>query len=193
MAGKKKPLIVISGMDGSGKTTLAIKVAQFLREGGLDIELHHGHAYSVSRDSFGLSEAVIKRLKFFLIFLLPFAYADNLFTFYFRYIKVLNKKVLITDRYFYDKLARMVFFKICSRNIARIYLKLLPKPDYSFFLTLDAQEAFNRKGEYTVRELDEFRSIYLFIARLLNATIVDTSLPIDTCLKQIVNVLEKNL
>ena len=79
---KKIPLIVFCGMDGSGKTTLAKKLVQFFEELGLECEFNHGHKYTVSQDSFGLSEARVNKLRHLFRLLVPLAFVDNLFTFY---------------------------------------------------------------------------------------------------------------
>src|SRR3989339_1408061 len=107
MLTKKKSLIVFCGMDGTGKTSLAKKLAQYLEEKGVAVELRHGHSYSISKNSFSFSDAKVGSLRCFLWLALPIAFLDNLFTFYFKYIPAIKRKSLICDRYFYDKIARM--------------------------------------------------------------------------------------
>jgi len=172
-------------MDGAGKTTLAKKITQFFEEKGFKFEFIHGHGYSVSQDSFGLDEKRVKSLKYLFKLLIPFALADNLFTFYFKYKPILKKKNLVCDRYFYDKIARMMYYGICSELLARICLRLLPKPDYIFFLDINPEQAYFRKGEYSEKEYNSFRNIYRFIADYLKAPVIDTSLSIDTCCREI--------
>ena len=185
MGARKHLLITFCGMDGAGKTTLAKKIGHFFKQGGLKFEFIHGHGYSVSQNSFKLDERRVSRLKYLFRLLIPFAFIDNLFTFYFKYNPILKDRILICDRYFYDKIARMMYYEICSESVARIYLKLLPKPDYVFFLDIDPKQAYSRKEEYSEREYNSFRNIYGFIAGYLKAPVIDTSLPLDVCSKQI--------
>lgn len=172
-------------MDGTGKTTLAKRVARFFEEQGFELEFIHAHGYSVSQNTFGLDERKVKNLKYLLRLLIPFAFVDNLFTFYFKYKSILKKKNLICDRYFYDKLARMVYYGICTKLMAKVYLKLLPKADYVFFLDIAPTQAYSRKREYSEKEYDSFRGIYRFIVNYLKAPVIDTSLPLDVCCKEI--------
>jgi len=189
MAAKKNLLIVVSGMDGSGKTTISDRIDSLFKSQGQDAQVYHGHGYSVSENSFGFGERAVKRCKRVFSLLLPFAYFDNLFTFYFKYRRMLSKKALVTDRYFYDKLARMLFFGICGEAVAKLYLRCLPRPDFVFFLDVGPQAAFERKNEYSPHELARFRQIYLFIARALGADIIDTTRPLEECMDKIASRL----
>ena len=79
----------------------------------------------------------------------------------------------------------MMYYGICNQLIAKIYLKLLPKPDFVFFLDIDPRKAYERKKEYSKSELLIFRKIYKFLAKELKAPIINTSLSLDICLKKI--------
>lgn len=188
---KKYSLIVFCGMDGSGKTTLAKKVIEFFKEQGLKFEFIHAHGYSISQDSFGLNKVKINRLKYLFRLLIPFALLDNLFTYYFKYKLILRNKALICDRYFYDKVARMMYYGICNKLIAKIYLKLLPRPDFTFFLDASPKDVYIRKGEYSEKDLSCYRKMYRFLAKYLNVPVIDTNQSIDICYKEILNFLEK--
>jgi len=187
MAAKKNPLIVFCGMDGTGKTTLAEKLAQSLKEHGLTVRLMHGHGYSVSQNSFGISDRGVKKWRYILRLMLPLAFLDNLFTFYSKYRPSGKKEALICDRYFYDKAARMLYYGICSKAMINKYVKLLPRPDYVFFLDVSPQSARSRKKEYAEEEFSRFRKAYKFIAECLKAPIIDTNLPFETCFHQVLS------
>lgn len=178
---KKHHLIVFCGVDGTGKTTLAKKLVEYFEKQGLKPKFIHAHGYTVSQNSFGLDEKKVHSLKYLFKLLLPFAFLDNLFTYYFKYKPILKNKTLICDRYFYDKLARMIYYGICNRFIAKIYLRLLPRPDFVFFLDVDPKKAHQRKKEYSEGELLFFRKIYRLFAKHLRAPIIDTGLPIKIC------------
>lgn len=185
MAANKYPLIVFCGMDGTGKTTLAKKVTGFLEEHGHDFEFIHGHGYNVSQNTFALSDETTRKLRYFFRCMVPLALMDNLCTYYFKYRPILKSRFLVCDRYFYDKVARMMFYGICDEFTAKAYLRLLPRPDFTFFLDIDPAEAFQRKQEYSKEEYQRFRQVYRFVADELEMPIIDTSLPLDTCSKQI--------
>lgn len=188
---KKKPsLIVFCGVDGAGKTTLAKELIKYLKKQGLKPGFIHGHGYGVSQNSFGLDEMRVKSLRSLFRLLVPFAFFDNLFTYYFKYKPILSNKTLVCDRYFYDKLARMMHYGICSQFIAKIYLKLLPKPNFVFFLDIDPKKALRRKKEYSSKELFVFKKIYQFLAKNLKASIINTNLPLDTCIQKIIEHVE---
>jgi thymidylate kinase len=122
-------LIVYCGMDGSGKTTQAQR--KFVLT--TNSKLLHAHGYTVSSNSFGLGEETIKKVSLLLSLLLPLAHLDFLYTYYFKYKPILKTKNLICDRYFYDKVARLVYYGICPRWVAKKWVKIIPKPDEIYF------------------------------------------------------------
>lgn len=189
MVRKKYPLIVFCGMDGSGKTTLAQALADYLKRRGVDVEFVHGHGYTISENSFGLDPKKVNRMKYILRVLIPFAFVDNLFTYFFKYRPIFKKKILICDRYFYDKVARMLYYGISNYFIAKAYLKLLPKPDAIFFLDVSAEKALERKKEYSKEEFSLFREKYQYLAKYLKVPIIETGLPLDICVKEIIKDL----
>jgi len=185
MAKKRFPLIVFCGMDGSGKTTLTNKLAVYLEKAGLKYETTHAHTYSISKSSFGIKEKTVKMLKYLFATLIPLILLDNLYTYYFKYHPILERKILICDRYFYDKVCRMIYYGVCNKHMAEIYLKLLPRPDYIFFLNISPKDACLRKEEYSEEEYSSFGAIYRFVANYLKATVVDTGLSVDACCTEI--------
>jgi thymidylate kinase len=69
--------------------------------------------------------------------------------------------------------------------MAKVYLRLLPRPDYVFFLDINPKQAYSRKREYSEKEYNSFRDIYRFIAKYLKAPVLDTGLSLDICCKKI--------
>jgi thymidylate kinase len=117
-------------------------------------EIFHAHSYSISKDTFGISGKLIQSCRYLLMFLIPFAIVDNLCTYLFVYRPILKDRILICDRYFYDKVARAMFYGVCPLWLARIWLNLLPKPDLVFFLT----EPHVKKEEIT--DYDKWIKVY---------------------------------
>ena len=172
-------IIAICGMDGSGKTTLAQKLLSQLRKKGLPAEFFHGHTYAVSSDSGGLKPAQVKKLSGLFRFLLPLAYCDNIFTYFFRYRPRARRRILILDRYFYDKVARMLYFGICGKTLAKLYARSLPRPELVFFLDAPEDVVYARKKEYEYDKLQIFRRAYLCLAPVINARVIDTTAPVE--------------
>ena len=144
---KKNLLIAFSGMDGSGKTTVAKKLESYMNKKGYNVFFKHAHGYAISKNSFSVDEKSIKRFRWLLFLLSPFMLLDSYFTYYFKYKPQLKHNTVICDRYFYDKVARMLYYNIINKFVARIYLSLLPQPDHLFFLNVSSHNAKLRKNE----------------------------------------------
>lgn len=184
--------IVLCGMDGTGKSTLGQKIQNQLKSMGIMSEFHHGHGYAISEKSFSLNENKVRKFRYILMFALPLAYFDNLLS-YRRYRKKISKQTLICDRYFYDKVCRLMFYGICPAWLSGIYVKILPRPDIVFFLDIPAQLAYERKHEYTLEEYENFRHKYLSLAEKLKAPVLDTSRSIEHCCELIFQELNRKV
>lgn len=182
---KKNIVVAFCGMDGTGKTTISKKVALNLKKRGYKIKFIHGHTYSLSKNSLKVDEKIINNYRFLFRFLIPLAYIDNIIS----YFKQYRKKTIsiVSDRYFYDKVVRLIYYKICPIWLARIYLKLLPKPDKVFFLDIEPKRALMRKKEYRLEEFRLFRKYYLLAAQTLSAPVINTRLSIKECVSEIMN------
>jgi hypothetical protein len=106
-------------MDGSGKSVLAQKYVLWYK--GL---LLHGDRYTVSSNSFNLTGSG----GYWLLPLVLVAFFDCLYTYYTVHRRRRKEAPLICDRYFYDKVARLIYYGICPCWLAKIIIKLLPKP-----------------------------------------------------------------
>ncbi len=182
---KKNNLVVFCGMDGSGKSTLASKLVTYFKQSGVKTEYIHGHNYKSSKNSFGFTPKQVSRFRYLFRLLIPFAFIDNLCTYFFEYRKITREKTLVCDRYFYDKVVRMLYYGISNRFIAKIYLKLLPQADFIFFLDIAPECAVSRKAEYSLDKTKIFRDAYLFVAKHVGATLIDTNRPVEVCFKEI--------
>lgn len=189
----KFPFIVFSGMDGTGKTTLSRHLTGFLTDRGITYHYIHGQSYTVSKNSFSMTEDRVKKLKHIFRFGLPLALADNYYTYLNKYRPILRKNILVCDRYFYDKIARLMFYDICNKGMAKLYLSMLPRPDVIFFLDTPAKTAFDRKKEYTEKEYELFRKYYKFVADFLGAQQVNTDQDPEQSVKQVINTLPDSI
>lgn len=186
---KKNLFIAFSGMDGSGKTTLAKKLLSYLKKKGYRVHFKHAHGYAISQNSFAIDEKMIERFRWLFFLLSPVLILDSLYTYYFKYKPLLEKYSLICDRYFYDKVARLIYYGVINKTLARFYLNLLPRPDAIIFLDVDVKKASARKKEYSPNQMGRFRNTYLFVAHQTRAHIVRTDYSVSFSLQKIVKVL----
>jgi thymidylate kinase len=93
-----------------------------------------------------------------------------LFFFYRLYLEKLRKRVLIMDRYFYDRLVDV------ADGRGWLGLKLLksltPRPTLPIFLDITPEESFARKGEFSVDYLRRRRALYREILSWDEGTVV---------------------
>jgi thymidylate kinase len=183
-------LIAFSGMDGSGKTTLAKQLEEYLKKKGFHVFFKHAHGYAISQDSFAIKENSLQRFRWLFALFSPYILLDSFYTYYFKYRPILHKNTLICDRYFYDKIARLMFYGICNQALAKIYLFLVPRSNISFLLDVDVKSALARKSEYSESELKRFREIYLFIAEFLKIPIINTTSSQKTSVQKMIKYID---
>jgi len=86
--------------------------------------------------------------------------------------KKTDADVLIFDRYIYDELANLPLTDKSTSFIARLILKLAPKPDIAFVIDADPVAAQARKPEYPLEFVRSNRESYLRLAELSGRMIV---------------------
>ncbi len=86
------------------------------------------------------------------------------------YVATVRRRVLVTDRYFYDTLVDVAddgrWFWV------RLLERLTPEPDVPVFLDVSPEESYARKGEYSVAYLARRRAGYQAIAPLVLSAVV---------------------
>jgi len=80
-----------------------------------------------------------------------------------------------------------MYFGICNKTMASLYLRMIPKPKYTFFLDVKPETAQNRKKEHSLQELTRYRQYYLFVAQTLKAPVISTDTPIEESLNKILS------
>ncbi len=83
-----------------------------------------------------------------------------------------NTGVVIFDRYIYDQLAALPMHSSWARALARVLLRVAPKPDLSYILDADPEVARERKPEYPLDFMRKYRSSYLELHRLANLQLI---------------------
>jgi energy-coupling factor transporter ATP-binding protein EcfA2 len=208
--------VIFTGVDGSGKTTLAKLLVTYLRKKKgrvlyVWIKSLHLLAYYISR-IFEISN------RFELIvnpngMLIKRFYVKGLGSFcavwpFIEFISVLPWVVLkvylpiffgytvITDRYLIDTLitvsTRIGDPNLSRRFLGRLMLKLIPKDSVVIQLNADLNTILERRKdiEYTYEEIQEQISLYKLLSRKINAYELDTT---DTSskknLEKIINLI----
>ncbi|MDP3791512.1 MAG: hypothetical protein Q8R38_05680 [Candidatus Omnitrophota bacterium] len=160
-------IIAFSGIDGSGKTTAAEFVLDYLRKRNITAEYSH-----IIRDSFyhkilhkvigkvsknaqrsleenlrkkkgGISIFISKCMKKMVLFI-------NLLCFNLQYHRYKNniQHNIVTDRYFYDDIVQGVYLGIMRKGFLVMFKKCIIQPDIVFFLRSEPALAYDRKREY---------------------------------------------
>lgn len=171
----RKTIIALVGNDGAGKTYQATKIFQQLKKDKVSIKLvHFDHFFLKIPKSFASNKYfsirgeksqsikffnVMKGNKFFALAFPIVAYLDFL-AFYLVTTIFSMKKIIIFDRYFYDKLIKFYDLGICNSLLFYILLRIIPSPDLTIYFDLSPEESFKRKMEMTIDILRRRKIIY---------------------------------
>jgi thymidylate kinase len=74
------------------------------------------------------------------------------------YVEKVRGQVLIMDRYFYDRITDVADGR--HWRYLRWFSRMTPVPDVPVFVEVSPEEAFARKGEYSVESMTRPRAIY---------------------------------
>lgn len=150
-------IVTFSGMDGSGKSTLSTKLCENLEVKKVScVKLELAGYYLLSnvthlwqrKKSIGSKSNpyLLDVKKSPVLKIWPFfAFADDILR-YFLVLKPLSRrKYVICDRYIYDKIIGFVHYGYLNKFIARLMIKLVPKPDRSYILEVIPEKALKRE------------------------------------------------
>ena|SRR5205807_4172256 len=93
-----------------------------------------------------------------------------IFLLYRAYLEKLRGRILIMDRYFYDRLV-----DVADRNgwsLLRVFARLTPTPDLPVFLDITPEESFARKGEYSVEYLRSREARYRAVVPWIRSAVI---------------------
>jgi len=147
-------IVAFIGNDGSGKTTIAKKLVNILRELGLNVTYKHEYDYTIIKSLFKLigvkkieserKNMLVKKKKSWKYYIWPFlVYLDACLSYY--YFKFFKKKeMVILDRFFFDHYMSFKYLGNLTKFSEWLYLHS-PKPDIIFLLWVKPEIAFFRK------------------------------------------------
>lgn len=186
--------VSFSGIDGAGKSTQIEALHKHLTDAGLRVQVitfwdnvatftslreATGHKIFKGDKGVGSPNAPINRRdknirswRMTLVRLfLYFADAISLRRVIFKILRS-ETEFLICDRYIYDELANLTLSSFTARIYVRWIMRLVPKPDVSYFLDADPVKARARKPEYPLDFLFTCRESYLKLGDLVGGITV---------------------
>ena len=205
-------IVGLSGVDGSGKTTIARRVIDMLQNQGHRVTYHHELDYILLKPIFRLvaklmgnrraenvktrslrnmeqSKPLYAGLYYFLV------WVDNLISYlYFK----LKRGIIIHDRWPYDIPAIFPYRQYKNRFIEKLLLNF-PRPDILILLTVPPEVALLRKKEDPLdwhQSLDFYESIgerISAIARKLKYdAVIDSNRPIENVTGDVLAVIQNS-
>lgn len=205
-------IISISGLDGSGKSTQAKMLQDFLEKHNKKVYYFHAVQYSVPQAlkrfvSFkknkplnsenkeiktGEKPGVIKAGSF-AIFLRKIAFVIDVLRFSFLK-KKLSKKgfdFLVTDRYFYDTIVNVAYLQ--NRNTPPRIEKYIPLADAAFYLKIQPEAIMTRTRvpEQGLQYLKDKKKLYDMFSSLWNFQTIDGSLAPEALFNELLSKLKK--
>lgn len=203
-------MITFSGIDGSGKTTLANRTYDYLGMKGIDTVRLQVYSRSTflnagrligkisKRAKFDLEtrlnqpglrvNSIIKGLRFlcFRIDIVRFKLAA--------FILKLKGRLLICDRYLYDTLIHLQYLEVLNGKQYDFLLKVIPEPDIAILFVLDEESAMGREGSHS--EAEYYRKkmrLYEELAHKVKLIKVDSSCHIEAVWRNIKNIVDSKL
>jgi thymidylate kinase len=192
--------VSFSGIDGAGKSTQIEALRKRLEQAGLRVRVitfwddvacltgmreTAGHTFFKGDKGIGTPEAPIHRrdknvqsramtvvrLCLYLLDALSLRFAVK------RALRS-GADFVICDRYTYDELVNLTLHNWLIRMYARFVMRLVPRPDVSYFLDADPIQACSRKPEYPLDFLYKCRESYLTLSDLVGGITIIAPMPV---------------
>jgi len=199
-------VVALSGCDGSGKTTLALKLEETLKMCGIKVQYRREFEYFIlkhllkllgkkldrERKKFLRRESSLTRFDCLKYKLWPFlVWIDS--NIEMLYLKLLKKDYLmLLDRSIVDHLTGFEYLKYIDKDMRNLLLRYSIKPNLIIVLDAPPEVMYERKRETHDYRLDfyrEQRERYLDIATKLKAPIVRTDKPLNESLREILQYI----
>ena len=196
-------LIVFVGVDGSGKTTQARRLAASLREEGHSATFHPHETYTPLREI--IDHVAVKA-----------GYEDGLtmmgrstvrlFSSLLKYKTLLGateilgdpKQIVIMDRYSYCQYAVSRHWKTDNEWLLRLIFERFPTPDFVFYMAVDVERAQNRimkrgSDHETIEFLHGVDASYRTLPEFQNFIEVDANQAPDVIQKTLTEMLAQRI
>lgn len=173
-------LICFIGIDGSGKTTYALKLYQELKTKGFKCRYIHfdslfahtvlniankiANLATTKTKHAKLKDSSEKRASSFISTIKGTIWSliliiDGIF---FNLLKLKKKReIVICDRYFYDSAISCIYSGAKESFIYKIYQQFFLLPDIMFLMDVEPKTAYNRKQDESLKYLARKRELYL--------------------------------
>lgn len=203
-------LLAFSGIDGSGKTTVAKRLIASLRAEGFHAEKFWGHRQAWVKPRSGpdlglavLFESLWRRIgrqvpEFERHPSVKIAH-DLLNVVDYVYVRwrvsdsLRPNTILLCDRYVADVIAYLRTLGPLKVTIEGLLLGLSREPDIAILFHIDPKAALARKQENTLEELDRFTREYIALRDFLGLEVVDASGSVDDVYAQVARILKSRL
>ncbi|MFA4640543.1 adenylyl-sulfate kinase [Pyrococcus kukulkanii] len=215
----KPVLITFSGIDGSGKTTLAKRVSSTLSQRGYRVKLMYGrHLPLILKPIINIGKRIfMKNVDFFekyvtyrqkkLDILSTHSFLGEVYKYLliFDYFIQMGFKVfsiawsrpdfVIFDRYYYDTVIldlALDFGYSPSRiiEIIGIFTKIFGTPDYAFLVDVPEEVAYKRKDDVpSIYYLKERRKLYKLTAKRIGWTTLDGEENLETLTTSVIRTV----
>ncbi|MFC1941893.1 hypothetical protein ACFLWU_01585 [Chloroflexota bacterium] len=204
-------IIAFSGVDGSGKTTVAKRVVERVQSQECSVTYHHEldfillkpiyklatmlagkkaeHAKARVLASSEQSKPLYSGMYYFLIWL------DNIISYFFLKLK---RGIIVHDRWPCDVPAVFAYRKYKNRFIEKLLLSF-PRPDILILLTVPPEVAHLRKRDDPLdwhKEIEYFQIMVLRISEIARKlkydVFIDSSRPVDEVVDDVVAIIQRN-
>lgn len=199
--------VSFSGVDGAGKSTQIAALCAHMRECGLRVELvtfwddiarlkrfreSAGHTFLKGDKGVGSPSAPIHRkdknvqswpMTLFRLFLYSFDAASVRAKV--RKIAHSGADVVVFDRYLYDELANLPLSNPFIRTFIRLLMQFTPRPDVSYILDADPEQARARKPEYPIEFVHKNRKAYMDLSAIVGGMTVISPSSIEDMRRQV--------
>jgi len=185
---RKGPVVTFSGMDGTGKTTLALVAADELRRQGYRVRILRIYPFSIISVARWMLKSLFPGLMPERMGSVRRRYSGAVLSLWrqlaFRVdcittgllIRFLSNRgmAVICDRYVYDSLVALLYDGACDEDFIERLAALVPTPDAAFLLRANEKVICSRKGVSDLEECRLLNKIYLELNDMGDFWIVDT-------------------
>lgn len=186
----KNKLIVFEGIDGVGKTTIALELKKALMKRGIPVIFYE--EYELKHPVFNSIKSVVKKIPItgsHLFYLASSIYKSQVIK------KLLERHWVICDRYFYSTNA---FHKASGSSLEIKPLNDLLKPDFAFILTIGEklrsqrvkQKSLITKSDLIPKKAGSLPYKMENLLKKMNLINIDNSLPIEETIQKITSYIK---